>query len=150
MTKYLCDQMCLELGKWLRVAGYDTEFIRVPCDDREIFDKAVREERILLTRDRDFLEWDPEKKHLIYFEGEHLEDWVQQLNHEAGINWLLAPFSRCLRCNTLLQKIKEPIEKTERIPQDIEDFWICPHCSQLFWLGSHTESMERQLKNWQQ
>lgn len=135
MERFLCDQMCGDLARWLRAAGYDTSTIETPMDDRAIFKRAVEEKRLLLTRDRFFKELDPEEKTVVYLEGDDLDGWAKQLKGRR-INWLFDPFSRCLQCNSRFEKIAT-------------DKWYCPICHQLFWQGSHTENMHSQLKKWQ-
>lgn len=134
MEKFLCDLMCVQLGRWLRAAGYDVVIVDASMDDREIFHKAVHERRLLLTRDRFFTELDPDGKTVIYLKGEELGDWAEQLKAK-GVDWLFRPFTRCLECNS-------EFEKTDQV------HWFCPSCQQTFWLGSHTENMERQLSEW--
>ncbi|NGX60311.1 MAG: putative polyglutamine synthesis accessory protein [Chlamydiae bacterium] len=146
--KFLCDQMCSELGRWLRTAGYDTEIITTSFEDRKIFEKAVLEKRLLITRDKHFKEIDPEGKTVIFLIGESLDEWTEQLKEES-VDWLFHPFSRCLQCNTPFEKITGPIDVPQDIPEDVTEFWSCPTCKQLFWLGSHTERMESQLESWQ-
>lgn len=135
MDKFLCDQMCADLGRWLRAAGYDTIIVDTPMDDRAIFKSAVEERRLLLTRDRFFKELDPEGKTVIYLRGEGLDSWAEQLK-DRGVSWLYRPFTRCLQCNSKFEK-------------GDSNTWSCPKCQQLFWLGSHTENMRRQLEQWQ-
>jgi len=148
MRRFLCDQMCGELGKWLRVAGYDTVIIKHPQEDDLLLRQAVEEGRYLVTRDRDFLELDLESKTVIYLTGETLDEWAAQLK-TAGVDWLAAPFTRCLNCNTPLEKIPPPDNLPEGVPADAKTFWLCLRCEQLFWLGSHAEDMTRRLKQWQ-
>ncbi len=127
--------MCVHLGRWLRAAGYDVVFVEAPMDDREIFKKAVQENRLLLTRDRFFNELDPKGNTVIYLKGEEIDGWAEQLR-SRGIDWLFRPFTRCLECNSIF-------EKTD------STHWFCPTCQHSFWLGSHTENMEKQLSAWQ-
>lgn len=143
--KFLCDQMCAQLGRWLRTAGYDTLVIREAMPDREIFAMAQSQGRTLLTRDRDFIDFEGEK--VIFLEGESLEVWAGQLRDE-GVNWLFAPFTRCLECNSKLEKTPPRDDLPEQILQNVTEFWICPNCLKLFWLGSHTERMKNQLQDW--
>ena len=147
MKKYLCDQMCGELARWLRAAGFDAATIEIPMSDQLIFKKAVEEDRCLLTRDKFFQQLDPEGKTVIYLKSENLDDWAERLKKE-GVDWLYHPFSRCLRCNRLLEKISYPSDTLEEIPNDVKEFWRCPVCGGIFWLGSHTEHMEQQLRKW--
>ncbi|MBX3718993.1 MAG: CapA family protein [Parachlamydiales bacterium] len=146
--KFLCDQMCLELGKWLRIAGYDTAILDNTLEDQKVYQKAVYEKRRLLTRDRYFIELDPERKTVIYLKGESLDGWVEQLKEEEKVDWLYNPFSRCLHCNALLEKTDSP-DVPEKILENTKEFWSCPDCCQIFWLGSHTERMLSTLKSWQ-
>ena len=52
--------MLAGLGKWLRAAGYDTKIITEPAEDQEIFQEAIAEKRLLLTRDSHFLQMQPQ------------------------------------------------------------------------------------------
>jgi poly-gamma-glutamate capsule biosynthesis protein CapA/YwtB (metallophosphatase superfamily)/uncharacterized protein with PIN domain len=149
MKKFLCDQMCAELGRWLRTAGYDTVIISASLQDQKIFQQAVEEKRLLLTRDKHFKELDPERKTVIYLRGEDLDGWAGQLLRDEGINWLFCPFSRCLQCNSLFEKIPPPDDSHEQIPKHVKEFCSCPTCGKIFWLGSHTTRMENQLRAWQ-
>lgn len=137
--------MCSELGRWLRIAGYDTDIVETSLPDRKIFQSAIREGRFLLTRDKFFKEIDPEGRIVIYLKGESLEGWADQLKKEAGVDWLYRPFSRCLQCNSLLEKTIPPVDQA---PKHVDEFWSCPACHHLFWRGSHTERMMIQLQKW--
>lgn len=127
--------MCGNLGKWLRIAGYDTTLAEPLWTDREIFEQAVKENRLLITRDRHFLEIDPERKATLYLQQEFIDGWAKQLTEEGVVDWLFRPFSRCLHCNANLAEIEA-------------ELWECPICHQVFWLGSHTERMLETLKKW--
>jgi len=148
MKRFLCDQMSSDLGHWLRIAGYDTEIVTVSMQDEKVFEKAVNEKRLLLTRDKYFKKLDPDGKSIVYLKSDSIDDCAQQLKKEAGVDWLFCPFSRCLKCNSLL-KITTPSRENKEIPAGITDFWICPTCNHLFWLGSHTQRMKSRLIDWQ-
>ena len=140
--------MCVELGRWLRAAGYDTAIVETDQTDPVIFAQAVQEKRHLLTRDHYFKEIDPAEKTAVYLKGEFLDAWAEQLKSELGVDWLLRPFSRCLDCNSLLEKTLSP-PHNPKVPQSIEECWCCPTCQHIFWLGSHTQHMESRLSKWQ-
>ena len=38
--RLLCDEMLAGLGRWLRLAGYDTEIAERGCRDRDILEQA--------------------------------------------------------------------------------------------------------------
>lgn len=147
MKRILCDEMCSELGRWLRTAGYDTAIIDTPMEDQKIFEKAIKEKRVLISRDKYFKKIDPERKIVIFLKSESLDDWAQQLKEE-GIDWQFCPFSRCLQCNSPLEKVIPSIDRQEKIPKDVKECWSCPTCGHIFWMGSHTERMAKQLQKW--
>lgn len=148
MQKFLCDQMCGHLGRWLRAAGYDTEIIDQPLDDERIYHKAILENRRLLTKDRLFKKIDSNGKVVIYLNGKSIDEWAMQLKDELGINWQYAPFSRCLQCNTLLIKTQDSSTVPEEVRKYTNEFWFCEHCHKIFWRGSHTDRMQEKLKTW--
>jgi uncharacterized protein len=148
--KLLCDQMLMRLGRWLRAAGYDTAIVEKSCSDNEIWDWAVAEGRLLLTRDRHFLERDPAGKIVIWFKSNLLQDCVRELNQKLALNWLQKPFSRCLICNCEL--VEPDAAALQLVPEAIRaeehDFWFCERCQKAYWDGSHTQRMLRQLQVW--
>ena len=150
--KFICDQMLAGLGKWLRIAGYDTQIAEESMEDKEILSCALRENRLLLTRDRHFLEMQAPSKTVIFLKSNSIIEWIRELNHVLKINWLHAPFSRCLICNSeLVEPSKEDVLK--QVPADTrassEQFWFCPQCQKVYWEGSHTQKMQKQLQDWQ-
>lgn len=148
MQKFLCDEMCIELGRWLRIAGYDTVIVEKPLKDDLIFKWAIKEERLLLTRDHYFKNLDPEEKNIILLSSDDLDACADQLREE-GVDWLYSPFSRCLRCNVTFRQLSPSDPLMQTISKEISECWQCPICGQLFWLGSHTERMKSQLMAWQ-
>lgn len=148
MKKFLCDHMCIELGRWLRAAGYDTAIINDAMPDRDIYIQAVQEKRRLLTRDRHFKEIDPDKIVVIFLREESLDSWARQLKNEEGVDWLYRPFSRCLVCNSEL----EITYATKDIPKGVleynTEFWVCPSCQKTYWKGSHAKRMLDKLSVW--
>ena len=142
--KFLCDQMLIRVGRWLRAAGYDTVVIEKTMDDRDIFNKALAEDRILITRDRHFLQFGPGK--VIFLHSNGTEACIKELQSKLKINWLKAPFSRCLLCNTPLREGDPKVEKG--IPKDINQCQVCDQCGKSYWEGSHTRRMLKQLQFW--
>lgn len=128
MRKFLCDEMLADLGKWLRAAGYDTVIITGGLSDEEIIKKAKAEGRILLSRDCDMIGKG------IRLSNDGLDQSAKELKEILDLDWLLAPFTRCMQCNTPLVRDNSK--------------WHCPTCHQQFWLGSHTEQMLKRLKQW--
>ncbi len=100
--KFICDQMLGDVGRWLRAAGYDTEIVLKPLKDREILEQALKENRLIITRDKDFIEIDKSHQMVIWLRINGLDSCIAELSRQVPINWLWKPFSRCLKCNQVL------------------------------------------------
>ncbi len=149
--KFLCDEMLKGLGRWLRVAGYDTAIAGNGDGDRELLEQADREGRLLLTRDRKLLEFRDGPRLALLLTGNSLDDWVAQLNRRPGLDWGYRPFSRCLVCNEPLADA--PGEDWAEAPPEARrlggPLCRCPACRRLYWEGSHVRRMRRRLQAWQ-
>lgn len=145
--KYLCDQMAAGLGKWLRIAGYDTAIIEDSESDEMICQRALQEGRVLITCDHHFLKLEISARQLIFLKGNSLEEWIAELD----VDWLHRPFSRCLTCNATLIEAEPGIVR-EQAPPAVQanhiHYKYCTACQKIFWEGSHTEAMRKQLESW--
>lgn len=151
--KFLCDHMLSRLGKWLRAAGHDTYIVTTPISDRQVAELALSEMRLLITRDRHFLRIKAVSSILLYLKSNDFEECIQEINQAILIDWLYAPFSRCLNCNSLLENsnLDDLIGQIPtRIRQQKKEFWYCPACHHMYWEGTHTAHMLLQLTIWQE
>jgi uncharacterized protein with PIN domain len=126
----------------LRMLGFDCSYDN-DVEDRELASVAVAEKRYLLTRDRHLL---MRKRVLLGYLVRSLDtnEQLVEVTRRFGLMSMLAPFRRCIRCNTLL----EPVEKQAVLDRlqpltrrYFEVFHICPHCGQVYWKGSHVDRM---------
>ena len=147
MQRFLCDEMVVRLGRWLRAAGYDTEISTPGTKDRDLLDAAIAESRILLTRDRKFLERRGAEGVVLLLSGNDLNRWVKQLSRQLQIDWLYAPFSRCLLCNGELKP--GPGLHAHIVPDYVTREQIttlhCERCAKPYWEGGHAERMRQKL-----
>lgn len=148
--KFLCDEMIQRLGRWLRAAGYDTVIAKGGQDDYWLLRQAIDEGRFLITRDRELAQHRRAKGTVIYIEADTLEQSAAELSGQLPIDWLMAPFSRCMTCNTPLidatpKQIRAlPLKKKPHI----DAAFYCPECRQVFWDGSHVKRMQQHLDDW--
>ena len=145
--KLLCDAMLKGLARWLRAAGYDTELPRPEENDRGIIERARREGRWLVTRDRKLLEFRHADTTVIHLRANSLDGCAVELSACLPLDWQHRPFSRCLVCNRPLEPAAEA--RGEAAPADVRDqaLWQCPHCGRLYWDGSHVRRMRRRLED---
>jgi len=149
--EFLCDEMLARLGRWLRIAGYDTLIASDGADDRALFETAQSEGRLLLTCDRKLLEYRDAKGVVVLVQGNSLQEYVQDVTQKLSIDWQFRPFSRCSLCNTPLLDVAR--ERWQGLPQASQaratQVLACPRCHRLYWDGSHVRRIRQQLAIWQ-
>ena len=138
------------LARWLRALGYDTLYFG-QVDDRDLRQVAIREDRVLVTRDRRLALLAGPRACLITAEAldEQLAEAVAALGLAADEErWL----SRCLDCNTpLTPRTREEVRGRvpERVLATHEAFSDCPGCGKVYWPGSHADAMLERLRRLQ-
>lgn len=147
--RFIADAMLGRLARWLRILGYDTAYEKVITDEA-LTERALREDRWLLTRDRRLV-----LRKLL--RGRHTlivrDDVIGQLhqlhqdltidlavNHERGY--------RCADCNAVLL----PLAHDDAVPlvppfvaRQYREFLQCPRCRRVFWRGTHWVGLQEQL-----
>jgi len=148
--KLLCDEMLQRLGRWLRIAGYDTEIISDGRDDYEVLKLARKEDRVLLTCDRALTEYRDAKKNVVLLETGSLDELARQVSQKSQVNWQFQPFTRCLTCNTVLKEADDSQRKTipDDVKQEFRGVYYCPACNKVYWDGGHVQRMRTQLEKW--
>ena len=147
VDRFLCDAMLAHLARWLRAAGYDAELALPEADDRALLDRARREGRTLLTCDRNLR---GDGVDVLRLPMVDLPELARILREACGVDWLRAPFSRCLVDNAELEELADPAAAGVPPParQLPGPFTRCPRCGRLFWPGSHVRRMRRRLERW--
>jgi uncharacterized protein len=143
VVRFIADAHLGGLAKYLRILGFDTLY-RNDFQDEEIARIAAAERRVVLTRDRDLL------KHRTITHGCYLRavkprEQLAELLKRLDLFGLVTPFTRCSRCNGLL----EPTDKhaaLARIPASLvrfyDRFWACAGCDRIYWAGSHYRRLQ--------
>ena len=139
--------MLAHLARWLRAAGHDTELAPPRRADRTIIAQALDEHRLLLTCDRRLQH---PRLQVIRLPMAPLDTLAALLRCELGLDWLHAPFTRCLVDNRRLAPL--PPERIHALPEPARrlggPFTFCPGCRRVFWPGSHVRRMRARLLRW--
>ncbi len=142
--KFLVDHMLGRLARYLRFMGYDTYYPSGDMSDDEILRIAHQEGRVVITRDRELAR---RSGGLLLRSGDYREQLkavVREFNLKAD-NML----SRCSLCNEPLVRVEKE-EIRDRVPEYVyqhsEEFYLCPKCGRVYWYGSHTERIEREIR----
>lgn len=146
-TRFLCDAMLGRLARWLRALGYDTAFDAGAADEN-VARTAVREERLLLTKDRSLPdEW--RVGGCLVLESEDPLVLLRRVHERLGLGEPPGPFTRCLACNGKLEAASEEAVEA-RVPararEKHETFRHCPGCGRVYWEGSHVGRMRGKLE----
>lgn len=144
LVRFAVDVHLGRLAGYLRLAGFDTLY-RNDWDDRDLAETAVRERRILLTRDRGLLmRAIVTHGHLVHENRPRAQ--LGEVLERFDLWGALQPFTRCSVCNSPV----EAVEKAEvaaalpvRTAAHYNDFWRCTGCGHVYWRGAHYRSLEK-------
>lgn len=140
--RFLADAHLGRLAGYLRMLGFDTLYPPHP-DDGEMASRAAMEHRILLTRDRALL-MHRVVTHGCYIRQRFPREQVRYLVDRLDLCGLIHPFSRCIKCNGIVEDVgKETVteELPGRVHEACDEIRRCRDCRQLYWKGSHYERM---------
>jgi uncharacterized protein len=150
-SSFILDAHLGKLAKYLRMFGFDSLYER-DFTDRQIIETAGKQHRIILTRDKDLL-CSRDVLHGYFVRNISAREQLSEVLEKFDLYSEVTPFSRCLICNGLLEKIAKS-EIDDRIDSDIigyfNDFFICKKCDKIYWEGSHYESMHRFIQAYMQ
>lgn len=148
--KFLCDEMLGRLARWLRIAGYDTEYCRAEKEIRfpgtDLVRRAREEGRLLLTRDRK-LKIPPDLP-VLMIESDHAQEQLAQVMRHFS----LLPQESCTRCPVDNGKLREMEREEARgsVPpyvfQTQKSFSICEACGRIYWAGTHFDRITERLE----
>lgn len=141
--RFVLDAHLGRLARYLRLLGFDCRY-RNDIGDAEVAAIAEQESRVVLTRDRPLLK---RKRIRLAHYVRHVDPWrqVEEVCDEFDLYPVLAPFTRCTRCNGRLVAVAKEavIDRLEPLTRRyVEDFLQCEGCGQLFWHGSHVSRMQ--------
>lgn len=147
ISRFVADGHLGRLTRNLRLLGFDVVYSQ-NADDRQLLDIMTRENRALLTRDRRLL------MHAIVQHGywPRSQDPIQQtieIIRRFDLSESIAPFTRCLRCNAVLEEAakSEIIDKLEPLTKIYyNQFSRCPDCKQIYWPGSHFHELQKRIE----
>lgn len=148
MMKFIADEMLNKTARWLRLIGFDTAYMEGVSDDK-ILEKAVREGRVLLTRDEEL-----SRRALkigaaaLYLKQGSVEDDLRSILSTYKLSPGFPEKTRCPECNgELSPKKAEEVEK--EVPAGSREmgsrFWKCASCGHVYWEGAHWKNIKKVL-----
>jgi len=145
--RFLCDEMLHRLGRYLRMAGYDTLFTAKGDHDNEVLRRAEEEDRWLFTCDTKIFTHSYKWNKVLLLTTSRLAEQIDFITHHFNLKWSEDAFTRCTIDNTpLVEATQEQVEKVPPGARELEGpVLYCPGCERLYWRGSHFEKMWEQL-----
>jgi uncharacterized protein len=147
MFRFVSDGHLGRLTRNLRLLGFDVAYCQ-NADDRQLLEVMVRENRALLTRDRRLL-MHAIVQHGYWPRSQNADEQTIEVVRRFDLSELIAPFTRCLRCNAPLEAAAKAdiIGKLEPLTKIYYDrFRRCPDCKQIYWSGSHFPKLQRRVE----
>jgi hypothetical protein len=142
--KFLVDSMAGKLAKYLRLLGFDAEYQDVK-GRKEIEDRAKREGRVVLTRDKKLAR---RLKEVLLLRSDMVYDQVVETLRAFNLRDEIRPFTRCIECNRELVRVKKE-EVRGKVPFFVwltrDEFSKCPSCGRFFWEGTHTRELREKI-----
>lgn len=145
--RFVLDVHLGRLAAYLRMLGLDVAY-RNDLADPDLARIAASEERILLTRDRGLL-MRKEIQRGYWLRQTGSRQQLKEVVRRYGLMQAAAPFTRCMHCNTPLQRVDKAAVLDRLPPRTVslfEDFQACPACRRIYWTGSHHGRMVRWIE----
>ncbi len=147
--RFIVDANVGRLARWLRIMGHDALFVP-DVEDGELVRLALSEGRAVITRDRHVMRRRAiasGRLSALLITGDRLGEQLRQVIDAYGLD-AAAVLSRCVECNEPLRPIAREAARS-RAPAYVfetqEAFVECPRCARLYWRGTHSQSMAREL-----
>jgi uncharacterized protein with PIN domain len=144
--RFILDVHLGKLAKHMRICGLDTLSL-FHLSDPQIIDIALKEHRIIITRDRNLLK-NKKVTHGYWIRSQNPLEQLKEVIDKFDLRRALKPFTRCSECNGILigadkqEIIDNLLPKTRKY---YFEFKKCPDCGHIYWEGSHYEKMKKQI-----
>jgi uncharacterized protein len=151
-----CEQFIVDghlggLARNLRLLGLNSSY-EPQAEDHRLLQIMCAENRAILTRDRRLL------MHSIVKDGfcprsDHPEMQTTEVLRRFGLttsSGTIAPFTRCLECNGLLQNTRKQdvidrLASEPRTLQYYDHYRVCAECGRIYWPGSHFSKLAQRV-----
>jgi len=147
ISRFVADGHLGALTRNLRLLGFDVAYDQ-NADDRQLLEVMTRENRALLTRDRRLL-MHAIVQHGCYPRSQNADEQTIEVVRRFDLSELIAPFTRCLRCNAPLEQAAKTniIDKLEPLTKVYyHQFRRCSGCKQIYWSGSHFPKLQKRIE----
>lgn len=149
IMKFIADAMLGKLAKWLRILGCDVLYFPGIYDE-ELIEIAVKEKRIILTRDTLLIKRKKARSISFFVEDNDYKKQLQQVIRAFSLDKEKYVLTRCIVCNhTLSYRDKKDVK--DKVPsyvyQTQHSFGFCPYCCKIYWPATHKDKIIDKLNS---
>lgn len=145
---FLLDVHLGVLVRYLRMVGINCLYESEDLGDEQLAKMAGENDYILLSRDIGLLKRGCVKYGHWMRNTSGEEQLIEVVEHYQLHNQL-APFTRCIKCNGIIEAIEAKAVK-DKVPEGVyqwqKEFKHCIDCSQIYWQGTHLQKMMKILE----
>lgn len=136
----IADSMLGKLSRYLRMIGYDVEYIESDRDDSYVIERS--EGNLVITRDKALHS---------RIEGSILLRSYEPTDQLKEISGRLPAVEHgfmelCSICGSKLRKVEGGIDLPEYVNKQADTIFYCDRCDKFYWNGSHTVNFKRMLE----
>jgi len=146
-ARFLLDVHLGTLARRLRLLGVDAAYERY-ADDSHLAERAGREDRVLLSRDRGLL-MRRTLRRAAFVRGQDPDD---QLADVIGrFQPPLRPWSLCLACGGSLMPVLKALVANQLEPGTLrakQQFFRCQACGHVYWHGAHDLALQQVVQRY--
>jgi uncharacterized protein with PIN domain len=141
-TRFVLDTHLGKLGSFLRMLGFDALYQNT-FNDHALIRISNEEARVLLSRDR-LLVSNASLTRAYGVKETNPRRQLVEILRRFDLAGSVRPFSRCLRCNTVLSVVSKDAVLDRLPPKTVtfyNEFVQCTVCDRVYWRGSHYSRM---------
>jgi len=140
--KFILDVHLGKLANHLRMLGFDSLY-RNDYTVNLLCRISLQENRTLLSKNKSLIETES-LTHAYLVKNKDPRIQLIEVLERFQLFALIAPFTRCIECNSTLQRVEmEGI--LFRIPAQVKEwcteYQLCSECNRIYWKGSHYKKM---------
>ncbi len=143
-SRFVVDVHLGTLARNLRLLGFDTIWERDLADEA-IIEIALRDHRIILTRDKGILK-NGRVSHGYWLRATDPSEQLAEVIRALDLARSIEPYTRCMECNGVLEVIGRR-QAARSVPLQVflvyRRFKRCTSCGRTYWRGSHLKRLDR-------
>jgi len=146
--RFICDDHCGRLARWLRFLGYDCAYDSA-IDDGNLLKQAAEGCRTILTRDTGMAS-KAMARGVIRLQSDNPLGQLRQVLAQLGLTAEPRGIgTRCSVCNGLAEPVALE-QVVEHVPPYVQktrhSFRQCADCRRVYWHGTHVDRMISRLR----